>query len=199
MAKQKPCPICKEPFTKQRMGQKTCMKYKCAIEHGRLERKKEFRKETRRLKEKTKARSDWFKDALKACKRYVRARDRVEALREGRNPHCCSCLTEKHDIQYAAGHFKTAGAHGELALNEFNIHLQCNRYCNKGLSGNIYGNKHTPGYLKFMVDKYGQDYVDSLEGRPVAKYTIDELKEIKTLYNYFANGLEKELKLLTGV
>lgn len=191
--KPRPCKVCKEKFTPSRMGQKVCS-IKCAKKDVEIGKKREFKKETRKLKEKIKRRSDWFKEALEACKRYVRARDRVQAKREGRNPYCCSCLTEKQDIQYAAGHFKTVGAHPELALNEFQIWLQCNRYCNMGLSGNIYGNKHSPGYLKFMIDKFGQDYVDSLDGRPVAKYTVDELREIKSLYSYFANQLEKELR-----
>lgn len=190
---------CGDTYTQYTTLQNKCPK--CLAEQERNKRiagekkaKKEFRKKTRELKEKVKGKSDYMEEARKAAKRYVRARDRVFYLSRGLMPTCCSCGTDRPDTQYAAGHYKTVGGHGEISMNEFNIHLQCNKYCNKELSGNINGTKNSHGYKAFMVEKYGQDYVDSLDGRPVANYSIEELKEIKQLYNYFALELEKELR-----
>lgn len=190
--KQKKCKGCGNKFTPYNSLQKACSP-RCALDIVEAEKQKAFKRETRERKEKLKTRSDWMREAQIATNRYIRARDRVYAKREGRYPECCSCGTTNQDIQYAAGHFKTVGAYPELRFNEFNIHIQCNKRCNKELSGNIHGTKDTRGYHKFIVEKYGEMFIDEITNRPIPHYTIAELKEIKKLYNYFANQLEKEL------
>jgi len=190
--RQKKCKGCGNKFAPYNTLQKACST-RCALDVVQAKKKKEFKKETRKLKDNIKTRSDWMKEARAATNRYIRARDRVDAKRQGRLPECCSCGNANQNIQYAAGHFKTVGAYPELRFNEFNIHLQCNKRCNMELSGNIHGTKDTKGYTVFMVGRYGQEFVDSLTSRPTPNYTLDEIKEIKQLYNYFANQLEKEL------
>lgn len=68
---------------------------------------------------------------------------------------CISCGTTK-DVQYCAGHYKTAGGHPELALEPLNINLQCNRNCNCCLSGNIEGTKQHMGIKKELLRDLGK-------------------------------------------
>lgn len=53
---------------------------------------------------------------------------------------CISCGTTNPNIQYAAGHFRTTKAAGNLRFNEDNVHTQCNYRCNSVLAGNIAAN-----------------------------------------------------------
>lgn len=95
---------------------------------------------------------------------------------------CISCGTTA-PVQYCGGHYKTAGAHPELALDLRNIHRQCNRNCNCGLSGNIEGTRTTFGYRHGLVARFGADYVDFLErARPPAHFTCDELISMRREY-----------------
>jgi hypothetical protein len=96
---------------------------------------------------------------------------------------CISCSTAA-DVQYCGGHFKTAGAHPELAIDLRNIHKQCNRYCNLALSGNIAGNKNTAGYRAGLVSRYGAEFVEALDNYQDSKRrTCDELISTRKAYN----------------
>jgi hypothetical protein len=80
-------------------------------------------------------------------------------------PQCISCgklATISNLGKFCAGHLKTVGAHNELRFNTLNVRLQCNFYCNSGLSGNINGNKNTHGYLKGLIMRIGQDSYESV-------------------------------------
>lgn len=95
---------------------------------------------------------------------------------------CISCSTMAN-VQYAGGHYRTVGANPELALDTRNIHRQCNRRCNCELGGNIYGAMNTHGYVVGLVNRYGQEFVDWLDGyHPPKKYTCEQLKEIRAYY-----------------
>lgn len=175
--KQKKCKNCNELFTPHNSLQKACS-VKCAIELTKNQNRKEFKQETRKLKEKIKTRSDWMREAQHQFNRYVRLRDS--------DMPCISC-GRHHEGQYHAGHYRTVKAHPEIRFNELNCHKQC-QPCNAHLSGNLIE------YRKSLRIKIGDDLLEYLEGPHEAKkYTIEELKEIKQLYNYFANQLEKEL------
>ncbi len=154
---------------------------KCAIELTKLKAKKEFNRETKELKEKAKTRGDWLKEAQTAFNRFIRLRDH--------NLGCISCGTKK-DVQYAAGHYKTVGGHAELRFCLINVHKQCNKNCNQSKSGNIME------YRIRLIDKIKIESVEWLEGHhEIKKYTIDEIKEIKTGFRQWGNELERDIKL----
>jgi len=120
----------------------------------------------------------------------------VNHIRDHGKP-CISCGNENPNILYSGGHYKTAGGHLEIALDSRNIHRQCLMNCNKSLSGNISGNKHSEGFVKGLIKRYGQDYVHWLDSyhEPV-KYTVDELRAIRAYYSKLIrdnNSVDKSL------
>lgn len=138
-------------------------------QRNKIQEQKEFRAETRRRKNKIKKRSKWLKEAQDACNAYIRERDKDQG--------CISCGTQKPNVQYAAGHYKTRGGSPELRFHPMNIHKQCNQYCNKQLSANIVN------YRPNLIKKIGLKNVEWLEGEhKLQKLTIDDIKEIKAYY-----------------
>jgi hypothetical protein len=126
-------------------------------------------------KEALKSKSDWLKEAQTACNAYIRERD---------GEICISCGTQKPEIQFAAGHYKSRGSSPALRFHPMNIHSQCNQYCNLQLSGNI------SNYRPELIKKIGILQVEWLEGKHEAQHwTIDDIKEIKAHY-------KEQLKLL---
>ncbi len=114
----------------------------------------------------------------------------------GLEPECISC--GKKNMDWCCGHFKTVGAHGELRFDRMNTYLQCNRYCNKGLSGNINGNKTTRGYLQGLADRFGDekakeiiDYCESY--KPPLDLTGEDLKKLRAEFSKQIRELEKQL------
>ena len=71
----------------------------------------------------------------------------------GLEPECISCARKNMD--WCCGHLKTVGSAGSLRYDRKNTYLQCNKYCNMSLSGNISGNKNTRGYLQGLKDRFG--------------------------------------------
>lgn len=184
-SKQKPCKVCGELFTPFQFAQSVCTNnsYECAKMYGKQQRekktKREFNRETKRLKEKIKKKSEYADDAQKAVNRFIRARDYYDP--------CISCGTTRQDIQYAAGHFFTRGGHPELRFNEDNIHKQCNKRCNLELSGNI------AAFRLNLIKKIGIERVEVLEGtHEPNNYDIDDLLIIKHCYTRRAKELEGE-------
>lgn len=174
--KQKKCKGCGNKFTPWNTLQRTCSPA-CAIEDGKKQQEREFKKETRRLKDKVKGRAEWMREAQAAFNRYIRARDYGK--------ECISCKRH-HTGQYHAGHYKTVGANPELRFMLANCHRQC-APCNNHLSGNIIE------YRKALLQREGKETVEWLEGpHPQRKYSIEDLKEIKQGFNQWARELEKE-------
>lgn len=179
-------PACKTKFVPQRLGQAVC-NYACglAIKDVNQEKARKAladvgRKELKAAKEKIKTRAEHMKDTQTAFNAWVRARDA--------GLPCISCGTTA-DIQYAAGHFRSAGGHPELRFEPLNVHLQCNRNCNMAKSGNL------GPYRIELIKRIGQEKVDWLEGPHEPKrYTIDDLKAIKAHYR----ALTRELKRATA-
>ena len=132
-----------------------------------LKTKKEFNKETKRLKHAAKTKSEWIKECQTIFNRFIRLRDK------GLN--CISCGRD-HGGQYHAGHYKSVGSSPELRFNELNCHKQC-APCNNHLSGNI------TEYRINLIKKIGTKEVEKLEGPHKAKhYTIDNIKELTKHY-----------------
>lgn len=172
----KKCKICKKPFTPWNTLQRTCSPA-CAIEDGKKQQEREFKKETKQLKEKVKSRSEWMREAQSAFNRWVRARDADDP--------CISC-GRYHQGQYHAGHYMSVGAHPELRFIPYNNHKQ-DAPCNTHLSGNLIE------YRKRLIVKVGIEVVEWLEGpHPQRKYSIEDLKEIKQGFNQWARELEKQ-------
>lgn len=113
----------------------------------------------------------------------------------GLEPECISC--SKQNMDWCCGHFKTRGSQRELAYDEKNTYLQCNRYCNKGLSGNINGNKTTRGYIQGLIDRFGQEQANEIieycEQKRVKKWHWQELEEMRKRFNAEIRRLEKLL------
>ncbi len=176
-------PACKASFVPQRLGQAVC-NYACglAIKDVNQEKARKAlvdvgRKELKAAKEKIKTRAEHMKDAQTAFNAWVRARDA--------GLPCISCGTTA-DIQYAAGHFRSAGGHPELRFEPLNVHLQCNRNCNMAKSGNL------GPYRMELIKRIGQEKVDWLEGPHEPKrYTIEDLKAIKAHYRALARELKR--------
>jgi len=105
---------------------------------------------------------------------------------KGLEPECISC--GKQNMDWCCGHFKSRGAQSNLRYDEVNTYLQCNRYCNMGLSGNIEGNKTTRGYKVGLTERFGDsdasyivEYCES--NTAVRKWTGEELQEMRKTFN----------------
>ena len=91
-------------------------------------------------------------------------------------------------MDFCCGHLKSRGAQGNLRYDVNNTFLQCNRYCNMALSGNIEGNKNTRGYKVGLVERFGEEeakrILDYCEGNTqVKKWTGSELQELRARFN----------------
>jgi hypothetical protein len=176
-------PACKTSFVPQRLGQAVC-NYACglAIKDVNQEKARKAladvgRKELKAAKERIKPKGQYMREAQAAFNAWVRARDA--------GLPCISCGTTA-DIQYAAGHFRSAGGHPELRFDPLNVHLQCNRNCNMAKSGNL------GPYRIELIKRIGQEKVDWLEGPHEPKrYTIEDLKAIKAHYRALARELKR--------
>ena len=182
--KPKKCKVCKSEFTPFQSTQKVCG-INCAISHTQAEtaRKankeaKEQRKRTREQKIALKTKSQWLNETQTIFNKFIRLRDR--------DLPCISCGTT-NNVQYCAGHYLTRGGHPELRFHPFNVHKQCNQYCNLQLSGNI------RLYRENLIKRIGEDNLIWLEGPHQAqKLTIEDIKEIKTYYKEQIKRLENE-------
>lgn len=110
----------------------------------------------------------------------------------GLEPECISC--GKKNMDWCNGHFKTVGSQGALRYNPTNSYLQCNRYCNMGLSGNINGNKSTRGYLQGLEDRFGKEksleIINYCAKDRVKDWSCDELVKIRRKFNSDIRKLE---------
>ena len=183
--KPKECRVatCRASFVPSRMGQAVCSPACAAIDaprHMEKARKAIAQRDRREIqvrKEKLKSRADHLKDTQHAFNAWIRARDAGQS--------CISCGTTA-DVQYCAGHYRTTAAAPELRFEPLNVHLQCNRNCNMGKSGNLLG------YRPRLIEKIGPEAVEWLEGpHEPKKYTIEELKAMAAHYRALTRELKK--------
>lgn len=173
---------CGASFVPARLGQAVCSPA-CAIIDAPKSREKTRkalaqieRKEIKVRKDKLKSRADHLKDTQHAFNAWIRERDAGQP--------CISCGTTA-DVQYCAGHYRTTAACPELRFDPLNVHLQCNRNCNMGKSGNLLG------YRPRLLEKIGAEKIAWVEGpHAPKKYTVDDLKALTAHYR----ALTKELK-----
>jgi hypothetical protein len=99
----------------------------------------------------------------------------------GLEPECISC--GKTNMDWCAGHYKSRGSQGALRFDPKNVFLQCNKYCNSSLSGNIEGNKTTRGYKVGLIERFGKEegqaILDYCEIDRIAKWDGEELIELR--------------------
>ena len=177
--KLKKCAICKKEFQLFRSLQKCCS-HQCALKLAVSIREKDERKAYKVAKLAIKTRGAWAKEAQAAFNKFIRARDHDRG--------CICCNNRKYDGQYHAGHFLSVGAYPELRFSLINCHKQKSS-CNNYKSGN------QVNYRRYLIGVIGEENVEWLEGPHEAKkYTIDELKEIKTGFAQWSRELEKELE-----
>lgn len=173
MIKAKSCKVCQTAFTPFMQLALVCSPV-CALTLGLKKTSKQRniaiaadKRETKFKLEKLKSRSQWAKEAQQSFNAWVRLRDHDQP--------CISC-GRRHTGQYHAGHLLSVGARPELRFEPLNVHKQCSA-CNLHLAGNVIL------YRSALVKKLGNEIVDWLEGpHEPKKYTIDDLKAIKTCY-----------------
>lgn len=111
-----------------------------------------------------------IQDARKVFHKFIRKRDEKKP--------CISCGTFYAEV-FDAGHYFKAEIYSGLIFDEKNVHKQC-RACNYFLSGN------EANYRIGLLNRYGQDYVLSLEEisnkARQYKYSRQELIDIKNKY-----------------
>lgn len=172
--KKRKCKECRKPFTPS--GMVLVCSFDCAVAYGKKTAAKAEARKAKEVKAKErKQKSDFRKTDtkwLKAnaefyCNKYIRLRDAGNG--------CISCGTHNPNIVYAAGHFIPKGRCLPLRYNELNIHLQCNEYCNRRLSGNLIA------YEAALRIKIGDKAVDWLKGphKPVRYRAEDYIREIE--------------------
>jgi len=182
--KQKTCKACGEKFAPMFNTTQVVCSPKCALAHAPANSEKarkaidqRERREIKVRKERLKSRADHLKDTQHAFNAWIRERDAGQP--------CISCGTTA-DVQYCAGHYRTTAAAPELRFEPLNVHLQCNRNCNMGKSGNLLG------YRPALIEKIGLDAVEWLEGpHEPKKYTIEELKAMTAEYRAKTRELKK--------
>ena len=114
---------------------------------------------------------------------------------QGIEPYCISCGKTKMD--WCCGHYKTVGSARVIRYDRVNTYLQCNRYCNKALSGNIEGNKTTHGYKQGLLSRFGkskgQEIMDycAKKQHEKRKWTWQEVEQIKIESSEISRKIKK--------
>lgn len=174
------CKICREVFIPTKPVQTVCG-FGCALTLSFSIRAKADKiaavKDRRAIKELKESKLPfWNKKVEKIFNEFIRLRDFDQP--------CISC-GRYHQGQWHAGHFLTVGAHPELRFEELNVNRQC-QPCNTHLHGNVLK------YRKSLLEKYGVEVVDWLEGpHPLNHYTVDDLKAKFTHYTAKAKQLKE--------
>jgi len=188
-AKPKKCRIatCRASFVPSRMGQAVCSPACAIIDAPRHEPKARKaladieRKDIKVRKEKLKSRSDHMREAQQAFNAYIRARDQAAG-------HLCISSGKPLDWSgnaVDAGHYRSVGSAPHLRFDERNCHAQ-SKQDNRFLSGNAVD------YRIGLIARIGQEAVDALEAdQGVRKYTVEDLKAIKTHYRAKTRELKR--------
>jgi hypothetical protein len=136
------------------------------------------RKERKAAKEAVRPRKYWLDKAQAAVNAFIRERDRFQP--------CISCGTMA-PVQYAAGHFRPQGNNSALRFHHDNIHKQCNRNCNLGLSGNL------SAYRPRLIERIGLERVLALESmNEPRRWQVDELKAIIKEHKALTKALQEK-------
>ena len=182
------CKVCRDKFEPKYFLQKACFNPKCLAEWAKKDRETKadkahaVKKKAFRLSD-TKLQHDLTQTVF----------NKLRVLQEkkwfadrGLEPECISC--GKKNMDWCCGHFKSRGAQGNLRYVQENTYLQCNKYCNMSLSGNISGTKTTRGYTVGLFDRFGDEEAARIieyceTNTAVKKWTGEELQEMRKDFN----------------
>lgn len=176
------CQACPQEFIKQRMGQRVCSP-RCAMRLLKAVKAAD-RQETKRRKEALKPRKEWLSDTQDEINRYVRLRD----IAAGHGCIDCGKPFEpgRPGGSVDAGHYLSRGSAPHLRFDERNIFAQ-RKNCNRP------GGATREAFRAGVVARIGEEAVAALEcDQSTPKWTIDELKAIKTKYRAMWRAIEKE-------
>lgn len=202
----KRCPFCRKSLPTGEM-KKFGIQYFCSLDHAvqyanKPSTKEKGRKIERKYNRDRKRELD--RDSIQwQLKQTQIAFNKMRVLEEmvwfknnGKEPECISC--GKTNMDWCCGHFKTRGSQSNLRFDRRNTFLQCNRYCNQALSGNIYGNKTTRGYIQGLHDRFGDKEAKAIieycetNTTPI-KWTREMLESMRAEFNKRARELKAEL------
>jgi hypothetical protein len=180
--KQKTCKHCKSVFMPTRPMQVVCGGM-CGLERARIKREAEAKKakaaeakKDRAAAEDAKTVTDLKAEAQKEVNAFVRARDH--------GLPCISC-GKVWQPDFQAGHYRSRGAAGHLALDPRNIHGQC-------VQCNLHKHSNAVEYRIRLVERCGVALVEALEcDNETVKLDRDTLRQIKTIYRAKARDLKK--------
>jgi len=130
-------------------------------------KEKADRAKQRNDKEKVKTMAEWFDQLQTLVNQYVvHVKDYGEP--------CCTCQKTTQNIKYDAGHMRSRGSTPELRFELTNIHKQCSVNCNQ------HGSGMRKEYELFIIDKYGKDHLDWLNGpHPSLKEQFPHYADVK--------------------
>jgi hypothetical protein len=177
--KARKCKYCKSTFEPVAFLQKNCFEPDCVTAWIQETKEKAWQKKKAKLKADLMTIQDYVKLAQQVFNKFIRLRD------AGQN--CISC--NKKPLKENAGHFYNANNHWNVRFNEFNVHLQC-EYCNTHLHGNLIE------YRTNLINKIGVSkfLILEAESKKTRKFSIDELKDLITVYKAKIKNLENNLK-----
>ena len=191
--KQKTCKVCEREFLPVRQMQSVCSPV-CASKLVRKarktdqEEKKTTRKADKAKKESLKSLGELRKEAQAQFNRFIRFRDQIAG-------HGCICCgrplnwnSGKPGGDVDAGHYLSRGSSIELAFDERNVNAQA-KSCNRP------GGTTRAQFRCGMIDRYGVDVVDELEGpHELTQLRHDDLRAIRDKYRKMANDLSKSIE-----
>ena len=200
----KSCKVCGAKFNPFKTTQVVCS-VACAAEYARAKeakkqerQRKQIQKQNRKdLAELNRRDRKWQIKQTQASFNKLRKLQEFMWFKE-RNlePECISCGKTKMD--WCCGHFKTVGASPGLRFDPMNTYLQCNKYCNMSLSGNIEGTATTRGYKQGLIERFGEEKAaeifDYCERMHRADWTCEELEQMRKGMNAQIRDLEKQLQ-----
>jgi hypothetical protein len=169
----KTCKVCKSEFSPRKPLQSVC-NLSCAIKQSRAKTDKAREKVARKALDELNRRSiPWQHKQTKTVFNKMRVLEELKWFKDrGLPPTCISC--GKENMDWCCGHYQSVGSSSEKRYDRLNTYLQCNRYCNMGLSGNISGNKTTRGYEQGLIDRFGED-----DARDIMEYCTSSKKSVK--------------------
>ena len=189
MRKPSKCQVCRAEYFKVSAWQKICPKLDCVISFAAKEKEKRLRKEAKierkdlaERREKIKTLTDWIADVQKVFNAYIRERDRFLP---------CICCGKMGGVWsrggiWDAGHYRSRGSAGHLRFDERNVHKQL-KQCNS------YGAGRHSDFRIGLIERNGLQEVLELEAdQTIRKWSIDELRSIKSLYAGKLKALKAE-------
>jgi hypothetical protein len=200
------CKHCKAPATLKIQMANFCS-VDCAYNHARnmqdKAKKRKEQKAARQVKQNKKdllelnrRNVDWQHELTQKSFNKMRVLEDLLWFKErGLQPECISC-GKKHD--FCCGHLKSRGAYSAIRYDRRNTFLQCNAYCNRQLSANIDGTKHSRGYKAGLAERFGaeqaKEIIEYCESQTqTVKYEWQQLEEMRKGFNAEVRRLQKLL------